>query len=122
MVVSTGSARIQLCIATFMASLLLLGVLRRLSDDLTPGPGVDLDVELLELPQRRGQVLGVAVVGPLPLLRGRAERVADHPGGRELLVVRGEQEELVALEGDVRRAVVLDERVGDRRRALGDLR
>src|SRR3954447_10031586 len=101
MVVSTGSARIQLCIATFTAL-----SPRRLgsgpgSYDRAPLARVHFDVHLLELCERRRQVLGVALIGPLALLGRRAERVADHAGGRELLVVRREEEELMPFERDV---------------------
>src|SRR5215217_2767367 len=92
MVVSTGSARIQLCMATFMAlspsgwsSTAVAAESHKdsqatspASDELTPCPRVHLDVQPLELGERGGEVLGVPLVGPLALLGGRAERVPDH--------------------------------------------
>src|ERR687895_2686848 len=120
MVVSAGSARIQLCMATFMAVSSVVSQNR--SDQRPPRAGVDLDVQFLEFAERGGEMLGVALVGALALLRRGAQGVADHARRRELLVVGGKEEELVTLEGDVRRAVLLDERVRDRAWALGDLR
>src|ERR671914_209187 len=79
------------------------------SSAVAPLPRVHIDDGLLELLERRGQVLRVQVVRPLPLLRGRAHRVPDHAARREVAVVGREHEVLVALELDVGRAVELDE-------------
>ena len=71
----------------------------------------DRHLERAELVDRLDEVVGVALQRLLALLRRRAHRVADHAGPRELAVVHREDEVLVAVELDVGRAVLLDERV-----------
>src|SRR6266545_1080707 len=79
----------------------------RSSGPVPPFPRVHLDRHLLELLQRSSEMLGVELVRRLPLLGCRAERVPDDATRREIGMVRGKQEVLVALELHLRRPVQL---------------
>src|SRR5262249_43868130 len=60
---------------------------------------------LLELRERRRQVVRVQLERAFALFRRRAKRIADDPSLREIAVVGGKYEVLVALELDVGGAV-----------------
>src|SRR5262245_47624398 len=68
-----------------------------------------LYIDLAQLGQGFDQVRGVACERCLALLGGGAQRVADHAGLGELVVVHWELEVLVAIELHVGRAVGLAE-------------